>query len=81
MGNKEIEVKFKVNVLDQMAEKIKKAGGKGGEEFFQKTIRLDTPNDDLEKRGVFLRVRKEIADTMTVKIKNRKNENFFERDE
>lgn len=81
MENKEIEVKFKIENIDDIIEKIKKVGGWGGDEIFQKTIRLDTPNDDLEKKGIFLRVRKEVADTMTVKIKNKHNDNFFEREE
>lgn len=79
--NKELEVKFKVDNLEEIKEKIISLGGVGGEEVFQKTIRLDTPNDDLMKRGIFLRTRKEEQDIMTVKIKKKENKKLFERDE
>jgi len=79
--NKEIEVKFEVSDPEETKKNIIFLGGVGSGEFFQRTIRLDTPNDDLMKRGVFLRTRKENEDTITVKVKNKEDKEFYERDE
>jgi len=80
-NNKEIEVKFEIKNVQDIKNKLIKIGGEIGEKVFQRTIKLDTPNEDLMKRGVFLRVRKEDYDVMTVKIKNKEDKELFERDE
>lgn len=79
----EVEVKFKIVDLNSLEEKIKTAGAKElHRNIFQKTIRLDTSNESLKEKGVFLRVRDGEKRVMTVKSKlPGASENFKERQE
>ena len=64
----ETEVKFKVKDLSELERKIISVGSKElHKNVFQKTIRMDTPEESLLKRGVFLRVRDGEKKIMTVK--------------
>jgi len=78
---KEIEIKFQINDLASFERKILDLGGKTSGEFFQKTTRFDTPNSDLKKKGLFLRVRTGDKNTLTVKRKTKKDAIYKERDE
>jgi len=64
----EIEVKFKIKDLSILEEKIISVGGeKIHNDVFQKTTRMDTQEESLLKRGVFLRVRDGEKKVITVK--------------
>lgn len=78
---KEIEIKFEVLDLASFERKIQDLGGKTKGEFFQRTTRFDTPSDDLEKAGLFLRVRTGDKNTFTVKRKAKEDKTYRERDE
>lgn len=78
---KEIELKFQIDNLDSFGRKIQGLGGKTKGEFFQRTTRFDTPGADLEKAGLFLRVRTGDKNTFTVKRKAKEDKNYRERDE
>lgn len=72
-----IEVKNPKELLSFLAQKgIKKVS-----EGFQRTIRMDTPNLDLEKRGTFLRVRTGGKNIVTLKKKIKSSGEVFERQE
>jgi len=76
---KEIKVEVKnpkefISLLDQ--KNIKKIN-----EGFQRTTRMDTPNLDLEKRGMFLRVRTGGKNIVTLKKKIKSDREIFERQE
>jgi len=76
---KEIKIKLTdllaiVSLLDQ-----KKARLIG--KSFQRTTRMDTPGMELEKKGVFLRVRSGFENTVTLKRKISDNKDVFERQE
>lgn len=67
-NNKEIEVKLLVSDLSELAEKIKTAGGILIQpEFFQRTVRFDTPEQSLEKDKIFLRIRTGDKNVVTLK--------------
>jgi len=69
-SDQEIEVKFKIDDLDLFENKIIEVGGKlVFDKVFQETIRFDTPEEDLQKRGTFIRVRSGEKNTMTLKKK------------
>jgi predicted adenylyl cyclase CyaB len=78
-GNKEIEVKFRIQNPEQIRAKIAKDGRLVGKAF-EKTIRFDTEAKSLEKSGKFLRVRSGFSNTITFKRKIENNE-FREREE
>lgn len=64
----EIEVKFKILDLQVLEEKVKAVGGKElHKNIFQQSVRVDTPEELLRQKGVFLRVRSGEKKTMTVK--------------
>ncbi len=66
----EIEVKFRLENLSVLEEKIKSAGGQLlHRDTFQRTVRMDTPDEQLENKKVFLRVRDGEKKVMTVKTK------------
>lgn len=79
----EIEIKFKIKDLLELEKKIISEGGKElHKDIFQKTIRMDTSEESLIKRGVFLRVRDGEKKIMTVKSNLSGNdERFKERQE
>jgi len=81
--NKEIEIKLKIDNLEELEHLINQAGAVlVHPEVLQRTIRFDTPEQDLEKKGVFLRVRTGEKSIMTVKKKIDKTETrYFERNE
>lgn len=67
-NNKEIEVKLLVADFSGLAEKIKVAGGVLLQpEFFQRTVRFDTPEQSLEANKTFLRVRTGDKNVVTLK--------------
>ena len=79
----EVEIKFKILDLQALKEKIKAARGRElHRNIFQRTIKMDTPEESLRKKGVFLRVRDGEKKIMTVKSKlPGSDEKFKERQE
>lgn len=79
----EIEIKFKVADLGVLEQKIIAVGGKElHHNVFQRTVKLDTPDQSLRQREVFLRVRDGERKVMTVKSKvPNSDEKFKEREE
>lgn len=65
----EIEIKFKINNPRKIRMLLKDNGGVFIGKAFEKTIRFDTSNKDLEKTGRFLRIRTGFANTITLKEK------------
>lgn len=81
-NNKEVEVKFKIQNKEEIRKKLINIGGETKGEFFQRGIPLDTPNGDLHRKGIFLRVRSGGVNTLTVKKKFKEdNSRYKERDE
>jgi predicted adenylyl cyclase CyaB len=80
---KEVEVKVVVSDLKELEIKIKENNGEViHPEVFQRTVRFDTPNLDLENQGKFLRVRTGEKNIMTVKAKQVGNsDNYLTRGE
>jgi len=79
---KEIEIKFKIDKPDLIREKLKEARAKFIGKAFERTIKFDTKNDDLEKQEKFLRVRTGFENVITFKKKiNKVDKNFKEREE
>jgi adenylate cyclase class 2 len=85
MNNNLIEVEIKFQLTDPLVleEKIRAVGGKElHHDIFQRTVRLDTPDESLKQKGVFLRVRDGEKKIMTVKSKlPGADKNFKERQE
>lgn len=65
----EKELKFEIKDLSRLIDYLKEHGAILLNKSKEKTIRLDTLNKDLEKRGVFLRVRAGSKSTITLKEK------------
>ncbi len=65
----EKEIKLKVKDLSGLIAYLKKNGATFLNKSREKTIRLDTPGGDLEKKGLFLRVRAGSKNTITLKEK------------
>lgn len=65
----EKEIKFKIENLTKLIEDLKKHKAKLLNKSKEKTIRLDTLGRDLEKKGIFLRVRAGSKNTITLKEK------------
>jgi predicted adenylyl cyclase CyaB len=79
---KKIEIKFKIENPGLVREKLKGAGAKFVGKAFERTIKFDTKNDDLEKQEKFLRVRTGFENVITFKKKiNKVDKNFKEREE
>ena len=76
----EKEVKFEIDNIDSFIKKLKSLDAKFIHKSFQKTIRFDNKDKELEKSGKFLRVRSGEKNIMTMKIK-KDNKNVFEREE
>ena len=67
-NNREIEVKLLVSDFSDLAEKIRAAGGVLLQpEFFQRTVRFDTPEQSLKSNKTFLRVRSGDQNVITLK--------------
>lgn len=84
MANKqkvETEVKIKIENFDKFLSDLISKGAVFKGKDFQKTIRMDTPNFDLEKRKMFLRVRSGLGNTVTLKIRKEENKNYKIRNE
>jgi len=82
--NKEIEIKVKIDNINEFEEKIKCLQPQVVDEVFQRTIRFDTSDGDLEKKGIFVRVRSGLENTWTVKKKIEKisdEDKYFQRNE
>lgn len=79
----ETEIKFEIKSLDSLEKQIVKMGGYlVHPEILQRTYRFDTKKGDLEKEGVFLRVRTGEKNILTVKRKLAKdNPDFYQRHE
>ena len=79
----EIEVKFQIQDPGLLEQLILSIGGRvKHEEVFQRTVRFDTPEKELEKMGIFMRVRVGEKNVMTVKKKKSSaDSNYFERNE
>lgn len=65
----EKEIKFEIKDLPKLIDRLKKNGAKFLNESKERTIRLDTSDGALEKKGVFLRVRAGNKNTITLKEK------------
>ena len=76
----EKEIKLKVENFDNVISKLKKLNAKFLGKTFQRTIRFEKGEGELEKKGLFLRVRKGFKNELTMKIK-KNNDNVFEREE
>ncbi len=84
MNNKikiEKEIKIKVIEYKVLLVKLLKNGAVILNKSKEKTIRLDTPDMDLENRGVFLRVRSGSNNTITMKEKIGEDKNVRSRKE
>ncbi|MFA6918976.1 MAG: class IV adenylate cyclase [Patescibacteria group bacterium] len=82
--NKETEIKIKIEDIDNFKNKLISLNPIIEEEKFERTIRFDTPGEELEKKGIFVRVRSGFKNVWTVKknIKDAKDENkYFQRHE
>lgn len=77
----EKELKFKIKDLSGLIDYLKKQGAVVLNKSKEKTVRLDTLNQDLEKRGVFLRVRAGSKNTITLKEKIGEDKNVRKRKE
>jgi adenylate cyclase, class 2 len=76
----EKEVKFEVD-LAFIRKFLKNPKFKKEFNSFQRTVRRDTANLDLAKRGVFLRTRSDVKNVITLKKKNSQNTKVYERQE
>ena len=77
----ETEVKIEINNLKGFVAKLLENGTVFKDKDFQRTVRMDTPGLNLEKRKVFLRVRSGLGNTVTLKVKKEENKNYKLRDE
>lgn len=77
----EREIKLKTERPTDLISKLKSSGAKFVAESFQRTTRMDTENMELEKNGVFLRVRSGSKNIVTLKKKLKENAEVFERQE
>ena len=66
---KEIEVKFKVASFQAIRKKLRAAGARLVGQAFERTVRLDTPDNLLERTQRFLRVRTGFKNALTFKQK------------
>jgi len=78
--NREIEIKFEVKNPNLIRKILKNLKAKFFGKVFERTIRFDTPDDELEKNGNFLRLRTGFKNAITFKRKI-KSKNFKEREE
>jgi adenylate cyclase class 2 len=78
--NREIEIKFEIKSPDSIRRTLKNQGAKFIERAFEKTLRFDTPNDELAKNKKFLRIKTGFKNVITFKKKIASKE-FKEREE
>jgi predicted adenylyl cyclase CyaB len=79
---KEIELKFKIENPGLIRKKLKEVRAKFIGRAFERTIKFDTKNGELEKQEKFLRVRAGFENVITFKKKiNKVDKNFKEREE
>ncbi len=67
--NREIEIKIKITDIEEFEKKISALNPQVIKEVFERTVRFDTNNGDLEKKGIFVRIRSGSKNTWTVKKK------------
>jgi adenylate cyclase class 2 len=77
---REIEIKFEIKNPNLIRKSLKNLKAKFLGKVFERTIRFDTPNNSLEKKGKFLRLRTGFKNVITFKRKI-KSKNFKERKE
>jgi adenylate cyclase class 2 len=78
--NHEIEIKFEIKNPNLIRKALKNLKAKFFGKVFEKTIRFDTPNDDLAKIGKFLRIKTGFKNVITLKRKI-ESKKFKEREE
>ncbi len=78
--NREIEIKFKIKTPNSIRRILKNQGAKFIGKAFEKTLRFDTPNDDLAKDKKFLRIKTGFKNVITFK-KKIASKKFKEREE
>jgi len=79
---KEIELKFKIDESNLIRKKLKEERAKFIGKAFERTIKFDTENKDLEKKEKFLRVRTGFKNVITFKRKIKsEDKKFKEREE
>lgn len=76
----EKEIKLEINDYQKVMDSLKIVGADFLGNAFQRTIRFEKGKGELEKKGLFLRVRSGFKNTLTMKIKV-DNANVFEREE
>jgi len=79
--NIETEIKIKLDNLESFVSELLEMKATVVGKDLQRTVRMDTPNMDLEKKKLFLRVRSGFANIVTLKVKNNDNKDFMQRDE
>ncbi|MEA2097591.1 MAG: class IV adenylate cyclase [Patescibacteria group bacterium] len=77
----EKEIKIKINDIDGLIGQLLQDGATIKNKAMQKTVRFDTINENLEKKGVFLRVRSGNKNTITMKEKIGNDKNIRARKE
>lgn len=78
----EQEVKYKIDDVKKLIKKLNELGAVDTGVDFQKTIRFDTKDDKLAKKGIFLRVRSGHGNKITMKKKLAiENSDVHEREE
>jgi len=76
------EIKLEIKDVQKFINRLRIKGAVHLGDTMEKTYRYDTPNLDLEKKGVFLRLRSGFSNTLTVKKKlSNSNENYRIRDD
>jgi len=78
--NREVELKFKIGNPNLIRKKLKNQKTKFLGKAFEKTLRFDTKNNDLEKEGKFLRIKTGFKNVITFK-KKLKSKKFKVREE
>jgi predicted adenylyl cyclase CyaB len=79
---KEIELKFKIENPGLIRRKLKEVRARFIGKAFERTIKFDTKNKDLEKQEKFLRIRTGFKNEITFKKKiNKVDKDFKEREE
>lgn len=81
MTKVEKELKFKVLDFERLLNYLLKNGAEVLSKSKETTIRLDTPDKNLENKGIFLRVRSGSKNTITLKEKKHTDRNLRERKE
>jgi len=74
---KEVEIKFRVRNFRKIKEILKSKGGKFVGKAFERTVRFDTPKNNLAAKGLFLRVKTGFKNVITVKQRLAKQDRAF----